>query len=504
MSLIKNFSRNIQYQAFGILTSTIVTFFLTPFILHRIDHSLYGIYILMYSIVNYLNIMDFGISAAVIKYVAQYNAKQDWEKLQKIINLTLTLFLFIGLICGTFLFAFSFFYERVFHVTSQFITNGRYFMWITGVELVFAMFFLPIRGALNGLQRADIIKKINITSTLLKLPIAVYFFNIFPPTTAFLIYLILDGILLNILYLSSIYRLFKICPQYKFKFLYFDKSTFHKIFKFSIFVFLSGITNLVIFQTDNIVISVFSSATLVTYYSIGLALASQMRQINSILGGPIFLAVAHLAGLNDKDKNHFMLFKGTKLMNAIYAPIILITVVFCEVFILNWLGPKFSISILPARLLLVYWIFNGHLETATGFLTTKGHVDILFYANFGNALSNLVLSIILIKYLGIAGVALGTLIPMIIFCTINLIICLRKLGVPLSLFYKKALSKNIIFYFIPVLLSLLTLKYISIPNIYLTLFYMGMIFVISEVIYYAFFLDKKERLLVRKVASIQL
>jgi O-antigen/teichoic acid export membrane protein len=448
--------------------------------------------------------MDFGLNSAVVKYVAEYNASENWKELQKVINISITLFLSIGLFCSAFLLGFSFFYERFFQVAEQYITYGRYFILITGIELGLSFLYLPIKGALNGLQRADVFKKINILSTVIKLPLAITFFNFFDPAKAFLFYLIIDGIILNIIYLYGLQQLFKICPHYKFIFMYFNKRTFHKMFKFSVFIFLGGLASLVIFQTDNIVIAAFLNMELVTYYSVAIALSSQMRNINGILGGPIFLAVAHLAGLNDETKNRFMLFKGTKLMNAIYAPIILITVIFCEVFILNWLGPEFSRSILPARLLLFFWLFNGHMETASGFLTSRGHVDIIFYIHLGNAVSNIVLSLILIKYLGIVGVALGTFIPMVIFCTINLIVCLKKLQISLIDFVKNAFLKNFIFYLIPTFLALATVNNIKFDNIYLTIVAMGMIFAISELLYFFFFLDKEERSLIFRIAKINL
>ena len=201
MSLVKNFSRNLLYQILGMGIGILVTFFITPYIIKRVDPSLYGLYALMFSIVNYFNIMNFGINAATIKYVAEYNAAKKWQELNDILNMSFTLFFTIGSIVGVSIFYFSFYYQHFFKVPAEFILYGRYFMWIFGIEMVLTFFLMPVTSALQGIQRADIIKKINIIATFFKVPLAVFFFNSVPPAQAFLLFLITDGLLINILFL---------------------------------------------------------------------------------------------------------------------------------------------------------------------------------------------------------------------------------------------------------------------------------------------------------------
>src|ERR1700689_3881786 len=52
-------------------------FFLTPFVLHRLGSTQYGLWVLVGSALAYGSLLDFGILAAVIKYVATFQAQRS-------------------------------------------------------------------------------------------------------------------------------------------------------------------------------------------------------------------------------------------------------------------------------------------------------------------------------------------------------------------------------------------------------------------------------------------
>src|SRR6266851_4694630 len=52
-----------------------VWFFLTPFLVHQLGDSAYGLWVLVGSITAYGSLLDFGIAPAVTKYVAEYHAR---------------------------------------------------------------------------------------------------------------------------------------------------------------------------------------------------------------------------------------------------------------------------------------------------------------------------------------------------------------------------------------------------------------------------------------------
>ena len=47
----------------------------TPYMLHKLGQSEYGLYSLVGSVIAYLTLMDFGFGNAVVRYTAKYRAE---------------------------------------------------------------------------------------------------------------------------------------------------------------------------------------------------------------------------------------------------------------------------------------------------------------------------------------------------------------------------------------------------------------------------------------------
>ena len=80
----------------------------TPWLIHQLGNGDYGIYSIGTSIITLL-IMDFGISEAVAKYVAQYRAEGNEEKVTELLSLVTKIYLilaFVFLIIFTILYFF--------------------------------------------------------------------------------------------------------------------------------------------------------------------------------------------------------------------------------------------------------------------------------------------------------------------------------------------------------------------------------------------------------------
>src|SRR5829696_5355969 len=54
-------------------------FLLTPFLVHTVGASTYGLWALVGSMTAYGALLDFGIAAAITKYIAEYRAKNEMQ-----------------------------------------------------------------------------------------------------------------------------------------------------------------------------------------------------------------------------------------------------------------------------------------------------------------------------------------------------------------------------------------------------------------------------------------
>src|SRR5690349_3924103 len=88
--------RNTASNYIGKVLTLGIFFFLTPFILHRLGPTTYGLWTLVGSIVGYGALLDFGIASAVTKYVAEYRARGEVTNAQSLVTTTLWLYALLG------------------------------------------------------------------------------------------------------------------------------------------------------------------------------------------------------------------------------------------------------------------------------------------------------------------------------------------------------------------------------------------------------------------------
>src|ERR1700691_291784 len=83
-----------SWSALGI--NVIVGIFLSPFILHRLGDTAFGVWILIFSVTGYYGLFDLGIRSSVVRYVSKFTATDDVKDLAKLINTSLFTYGCIG------------------------------------------------------------------------------------------------------------------------------------------------------------------------------------------------------------------------------------------------------------------------------------------------------------------------------------------------------------------------------------------------------------------------
>lgn len=103
MSLINSTSKKTAaiFSYIFLALNSISAIFLTPFLLKYLGVDEYGLYQMVYSIGQYILILDLGISTIMVRYIAEYIAREDYEGMKKFSGMIaiLTLLICIVVIC---------------------------------------------------------------------------------------------------------------------------------------------------------------------------------------------------------------------------------------------------------------------------------------------------------------------------------------------------------------------------------------------------------------------
>ena len=402
--------RNIGFLSLNRIVTVAISLFLFPFIVNHVGKEIYGLYLIVMMITGYFGIMDFGVMSALTKYVSEFSGKKDLQKISDIINASFSFYVLIGVIIGLLLFSLSFFFARFFKIDPSNIQTAQKLFIIAGMSAFFIWPLSTFRGTIQGLNLWGVDAVTNIMVQIIN------------ATATFLILRAGHGIIclfvvaqtLTVLGSVTLYFVVRKKISYRPKFPYIEKETFRFIFNFSFFMFINSIIGILVFQVHNIIIGYFVSVSAVSLYAVAYNIQNYVRTINSTLGGPPWTIASAMEGKGDYDGQRSLLFKGTRYMTALFLPIILIVFFFTEPFIKYWMGPGFRESVLPARIVILFWLFNGTTELATGMLSAKGIVKEQVIIQLAIAAANITIALSLVKILGITAVAIGLTASMVL------------------------------------------------------------------------------------------
>lgn len=474
----------------------LVSFLLFPFIVSHVGKEIYGVYLIVISVTGYFGLLDFGVMSALTKYVSEYHGKGDFKGISRIINASFSFYVIVGSLISLLLFLTSLYFTHFFKIEPANIPIMRNLFISASLASLIVWPMSTFRGTIQGLNMWGVDVAVNIfNQVLLALATFLMLTNGYGIVELFIVMQILT-VLGNLI----LYQIARQRTGLRILFPYTEMATFKFIFNFSFFMFLSSLIALFLYQAHNIIIGYFISMSAVSVYAVAYNLQNYFRVINSTIGGPSWIVASQMEGAYDYVRQKQLLLKGTKLMSAVFLPIIIIVFVFAEPFINYWMGPAFRDSVIPARIIIIFWMFNGTSELATGLLSAKSIVRKPLLILFVAAVLNMLISIIFIKSLGIIAVALGMTVSMILVAfPLYLRLALATLKIKFSEYFDKSIKINLVLYLLVFLLSVAVLNWFYPRSLFFTMLEMGGIYIVSLGMYYFRFLNSSEREDVKKV-----
>lgn len=406
-------ARNILANWGGLAFSTLISFLLAPYILHKLGDAGYGVWMLTISLTGYLGLLDLGIRSSVVRFVAKYKASSDYASLNQVVNTALVAFSLAGLLSlllGSILGVAA---DSVFNIPHSLENQATWVIIIISATLAFSFGTSVFASTLVGIERFDLLNLATILATLLRAGLILLVF----PVKANLVCL---GVLTLVSSLVScvliVYFALRHIPELKINLRLSQSRTLKRIFDYGIFSFLIIVATRVSYYSDNTVIGIFGSAEQITYFAIGAISVEMLRRVVNSLTSVIMPLASGLESRGSQESLQRLLTIGTKYSFLLILPMSTILLVMGKTLLGVWMGPAYAArSYLILVVLLVPQIYSLSQFTTEEVLLGTGRHKLYSFVVVAEAISNLTLSIILIKPYGILGVALGTSLPIILF-----------------------------------------------------------------------------------------
>jgi len=430
--LIKNVFSNWAGMGVGLL----VAFFMSPFLVHNLGTSEYGVWALIFSIVSYTNLLDIGMKQSLARYISKCYATKDYDGLNEVLNSSTFVYSIISAIVIFVVLVLAIFALGIFNIEPELLPYMRLAFIIVGMDNALIMFSMPF-SAIGPFHRYDIYNMIDVPVSIVSAAAMAFFvMNGYGIVTMAVITISATAVR------TTLRRYFqqRLVPQIRCHIKYVNKNRIWEMFGYGIISFFIVVSWMVIYQTDTIVIGIFISTSAVTYYNIAGTLISHLRGLISAIGIPLVPAVSHYDSTSDFGQIKSLHTKLNRYLFYLCASISASLFIFGDDFITLWMGPDFTQTIMVLYILVIPASLYLPQSTASSIMLGISKHRPLFYVLIAEATGNLILSLALVKPLGIYGVALGTAIAqLIIYSYIFPKVFSKIIGENMSSFYKNSL-----------------------------------------------------------------
>jgi O-antigen/teichoic acid export membrane protein len=410
-------ARNVSTRYLAIAVETGLGLVILPFNVAHLGTSAYGLWMLTASITAYFSVLDLGYSGALVKFVAQYRARHDHAALNEILSTTFFVFTAFG--AGIYLVAIAIavFLGYLFQLSPEQIHTGRIVLLLISLNVAAGTPFNVFGAVINGFQRYDLNNIVGAASSVITAAV-----NVAVLAAGFgLIELVAATTLVRLVtylvYRANAYRVF---PGLRIRASSFSRDRLREVTLFSVYMLLIDCANKMNYSMDAIVIGAFLNTSAVAVWTVGQRVAEMTQRLTNQLNDVLFPTVVDNSAAARLGRLQSIFVQGTRLSLATVIPIGFATMLMAGPLVQAWVGSEFSGSVLVLRLLSVAVIIRIGNATAATILKGAGEHRLVAFTNVGAAIVNLALSIALVKPLGLAGVAIGTLIPIGIASTVVL------------------------------------------------------------------------------------
>jgi len=402
-------------------------FFLTPFILRHLGVTTYGLWTLVGSLVGYGTLLDFGIASAVTKYVAEYHARREIALARSLVATTLCLYTALGAIAIVLSIIAAPFFPALFNVPAGERATATWLLLLMGLNIGLSIPCTTPIAVIKGLQRFDLANLISTTATLTS---AITTVVILLAGGGVLAMVAANIVILLATQIPTIWLVHRIAPDLRFGWRGAERRLARTVIGYSWSIFVIQVSGRVQTQTDEIVIGAFLPLSLVTPYAIARRLSEVAQNLTDQFMKVLLPLASELHAENDQARLRALFVISTRLTLALFLPIGGTIMLLARPVLGLWVGEAYT----PYAYLVVILTLASLIDTsqwpAGSILSGVARQRPLAAMSVGAAAANLALSLVLVQRLGVAGVALGTLIPTVLECFfLSAPYTLRTLGV---------------------------------------------------------------------------
>ncbi|PWA04892.1 lipopolysaccharide biosynthesis protein [Flavobacterium psychrotolerans] len=411
--------------------SIITSFLMVPLTINYLDTENYGIWLTLSSFIAWFSFFDIGLGNGLRNKFAEAKAKGDLTLARAYVS---SAYFTIGSICLLLIlvfFGFNFFIDW----TRAFNTNAALQKELgLLMPIVFSFFCLQLVVKLittiyTADQHHSMQGKINFFTSVGSL-LAIWLMTRIGESSLLIYGLIFSSLPVLILLGLNFFAFSDKYKEFKPTFSLWKKEYLKDIFGLGMKFFIIQLSGIILFSTDNIIITQLYGPKQVVPFNIAFKYFSVSNMAFSMILAPYWSSITEayinkdFAWIKKSMNNLFKISMGTVL-------IVLLMVVISPLVYQLWIGKTVTIPLSLTIYMAIFFALTIFYSPFTYFINGTGKVKLQMYAIVSTAIVNIPLSIFLAKNLGlgVSGVIIATilcLVPHIIICPLQYLKIINK------------------------------------------------------------------------------
>lgn len=401
----------LSYVTIGL--NTLIAMFFTPFLISSLGDAEYGVYKVISSFSGYLNLLNFGTSTIIARYIAKFSVTGEKEEQENFLAMMGIITGIVALGMGILGFGMSFLIEPIYGAkfNAEQLALAKKLFFILILNIIITIIDNTINGIQRGYEKFVFIRCLNIfkiifrTSTMLVLLLL--------GKRAFSIVLA-EFIVAVIIFFVACYESFFVL-KVKVKYHYFNKEIFKIAMTFSLANILQAVVNLVNQSLDMLILGAMVAPAQVTVYSLAITIFTTFGTLSDAITS-VFVPQATkiiTRGADGEQLTDFAI-KIARISFMASAGIAFAFLLFGKDFVTCWMGENYTDAYICAVILMFPMIINFTQGICVSIL--DAYLKRLFRSIVlvGIAVINGITTVFMVKWIGMVGAAIATSVAVII------------------------------------------------------------------------------------------
>lgn len=414
----------------------------TPWMVSCIGNGNYGLYTLAISVVN-LFLLDFGIGAAVSKFLSGFYAKGQLDKANAFLGIVLKLYLLLSAVVFIALVAVYLFIDGIYKgLTAEELHVFKSLYVVVALYSVVSFPFLPQNGILTANEKFISLKGCNLVQKVLN--IALIVIALFAGFDVFA--LVAVNAITGLGCIAAKVVIIRKTTDVKVSFARCEDVSAKSLLSFSVWVLLIQISQRLVFSLIPTILGVYSGSYAIAIFGLAASIEGYVYSIADALNGMFLPEVSRLAsGDNWSSRILKLMVDVGRVQLFLIGGIAVAFLSLGEHFVELWMGPGYEQLYLCIFLLIAPGIVEHTQQVGKSVIYVFDAVKVQSLICCVFAGVNVLLAVVLILPFGVCGAALSVFLCYVLRTIAYNVVYVRTLHLNMASFYRQVFLK----WFIP-------------------------------------------------------